>query len=203
MCCGVHPTASGCSPRNFRVGLLTIAEGNDAARHRDERASVRQLYSIAGLCVLALSLTGCGAEDPEPSETAISMPTRPTPTSDASAPTATPTRSPDATAPTDQNASADPADPSEHCVMVAGGVTTAMLAPLSFRSEVNHDQLVALRQQILDFREKVPADLHDEFTVLADSVEAPPEGSGKFDEHAFRQAMEPVEEWLGKHCART
>lgn len=160
---------------------------------------MRHLYSIAGLCVLAISMVGCDAGNPEPSETAISMPTRPVPASEVpgSAPAVTPAGSPDAAAPTDQ------ADPSEHCVIVAGGVTTAMLAPLSFRSEVDHDELVALRQQILDFREKVPAGLHDEFTALADSVEAPPEGSGKFDEPAFRQAMEPVEEWLGEHCART
>ncbi|AUZ86301.1 hypothetical protein CVO76_00550, partial [Arthrobacter agilis] len=92
---------------------------------------------------------------------------------------------------------------SDHCVIVAGGVTTAMLAPLSLRSNSDPEELVALEQQILDLREKVPADLHDDFTTLAYSVEAPPEGSGTFDEKAFRRAMVPVQDWLGRHCTHS
>ncbi len=91
-------------------------------------------------------------------------------------------------------------DPAEHCVLVAGGVTTAMLAPLSLRSSTDPQELLALEQQILDLRDKVPAELHDDFTTLAYSVEAPPKGSGTFDEKRFRRAMVPVQEWLGKHC---
>ncbi len=77
-----------------------------------------------------------------------------------------------------------------------------MLAPLSFRSETDPEELVALEQQILDLREKVPADLHDDFTTLAHSLEAPPKGSGTFDEDAFRHAMIPVQDWLAQHCTR-
>ena len=93
------------------------------------------------------------------------------------------------------------AGPSDHCVMVAGGVTTAMLAPLSLRSQSDPDELHALEQQILALRDRVPPELHDDFTALAHSVEAPPEGSGTFDEKAFRRAMVPVQDWLGRHCA--
>lgn len=95
------------------------------------------------------------------------------------------------------------AEPSEHCVIVAGGVTTAMLAPLSLRSASDPEELSALKKQILDLRDKVPADLHDDFTTLAHSVEAPPEGSGTFDDEAFRQAMVPLQAWLGEHCTHS
>ncbi|WP_104180501.1 hypothetical protein [Arthrobacter sp. B0490] len=100
----------------------------------------------------------------------------------------------------DASATGAAADPSEHCVIVAGGVTTAMLAPLSLRSNTDPDELLALEQQILDLRDKVPTELHDDFTTLAHSVEAPPKGSGTFDEKRFRRAMAPVQDWLGEHC---
>lgn len=95
------------------------------------------------------------------------------------------------------------AEPSEHCVIVAGGLTTAMLAPMSLRSSSDPKQLTELEQQLLDLRDRLPADLHDDFTTLAHSVEAPPAGSGTFDEKAMRRAMEPVQDWLGRHCAQS
>ena len=165
---------------------------------------MRLLHPVVGLCVLGVLLTGCGSGAPAPAETLLSMPASPPPTTGAPAVPPAGTADPEAapgeigqTAPADAS---DPADPSAHCVIVAGGVTTAMLAPLSLRSDTDHDELVVLRQQILDLREKVPADLRDDFTFLADAVEAPPEGSGKFDERSFRDAMVPVENWLGQHC---
>ncbi len=93
------------------------------------------------------------------------------------------------------------ADPSEHCVIVAGGVTTAMLAPLTLRSTSAPEDLQALEQQMLDLRDRVPADLHEDFTTLAHSIGAPPGGPGTFDEDAFRHAVSPVQDWLEAHCA--
>jgi hypothetical protein len=168
---------------------------------------VRLLHPAVGLCVLGVLLTGCGAGAPAPAETLLSMPASPVPTADASPDppvgTATPSAAPGEVEQTDTADTPDavkPPDPSAHCVIVAGGVTTAMLAPLSLRSDTDHGELAMLRRQILDLRGKVPADLQDDFTSLADAVEAPPEGSGKFDERSFRDAMVPVEDWLGQHC---
>lgn len=166
---------------------------------------MRLLYPAVGLCVLSLALTGCSTGGSAPTETMLSMPASPSPTTEAPAPT------PDAqagdasgTGP-DGGAQADavPATASPHCVIVAGGVTTAMLAPLTLRSESDPKELVALRQQILDLRGKVPVDLQDDFEVMAESVEAPPRGSGTFDERSFRDAMVPVQDWLAQHCAHS
>ena len=167
---------------------------------------MRLLHPAVGLGVLGVLLTGCGSGAPAPAETLLSMPASPAPSTDAAAvPTgeaAIPSASPGEVRQTDQADAESFSDPSAHCVIVAGGVTTAMLAPLSLRPDTDHRELVALRQQILDLRGKVPADLHDDFTSLADAVEAPPEGSGKFDERSFRDAMVPVEDWLGQHCGK-
>jgi hypothetical protein len=162
---------------------------------------VRLLHPAIGLCVLGIVLAGCGSGAPAPAATLLSMPASPVPTADPSPvpPAGFPTP-PAAPGAIEQTDAGDAADPSAHCVIVAGGVTTAMLAPLSLRSDTDHAELVVLRRQILDLRGKVPADLHDDFTSLADAVEAPPEGSGRFDEHSFRDAMVPVEDWLGQHC---
>jgi len=162
--------------------------------HRDEGAPVRHLYSAVGLCALSLALSGCGQGGSTPTETMLTMPAMPSPlpsTTDRS-----------------QGAGPDGADDSapetsDHCVMVAGGVATAMLAPLTLRSHSDPGDLRALEQQILDLRDKVPSDLDDDFTTLARSVEAPPRGSGTFDEKAFRRAMAPVQDWLGRHCAES
>lgn len=167
---------------------------------------MRLLYPGVGACALVVALAGCSGDPSTSGETVLTMPASPSPAPgmlSAPAPDDAP-----ATAegtPTDgrEPGTAVPSDPSAHCVIVAGGITTAMLAPLSLRSTEDHEQLVALEQQILDLRDKVPTDLHDDFTILAHSVEAPPEGSGTFDEKAFRRAMVPVEEWLGRHCARS
>jgi hypothetical protein len=160
---------------------------------------------LAGSCVLVLTLAGCGQGAPESAETMLEMPASPTPEAGA---TAAPSPQGDPAAGgaprgTEQPTGSESASkPSDHCVLVAGGVTTAMLAPLSFRSETDPGELVALEEQILDLREKLPTDLHDDFTTLAHSVEAPPKGSGTFDEKAFRHAMIPVQDWLAQHCTR-
>ncbi|MBG6225040.1 hypothetical protein IWX63_001605 [Arthrobacter sp. CAN_A2] len=156
---------------------------------------MRLLSSAVGLCTLALVLSGCGQGDPSPAETMLTMPASPSPQPG----TAAPSQDPAAALQGAAGATAAP-ETSHHCVIVAGGVTTAMLAPLTLRSSSDPDELQALEQQILDLRDKVPGDLHDDFTMLALSVEAPPRGSGAFDEKAFRRAMVPVQDWLGRHC---
>lgn len=166
---------------------------------------MRLLHAVPGLA-LAMALAGCSQGATAPAETMLTMPASPSP-----GPTvlSTPPQEPapagsgEGAAGGEETGSAVGPDPSDHCVIVAGGVTTAMLAPLSLRSNSDPEELVALEQQILDLREKVPADLHDDFTTLAYSVEAPPEGSGTFDEKAFRRAMVPVQDWLGRHCTHS
>jgi hypothetical protein len=165
---------------------------------------VRLLHSTAGLCALAVVLAGCSQGTGAPEDTTLTMPASPSATPGPSS--GQPSGQPGEAAPVEPGAgesteSGTTAGPSEHCVMVAGGVTTAMLAPLSLRSESDRDELQALEQQILALRDRVPPELHDDFTALAHSVEAPPEGSGTFDEKAFRHAMVPVQDWLGRHCA--
>jgi hypothetical protein len=170
---------------------------------------VRLLHFAVGLCVLALVLTGCGPTGPAPAET-MPMPASPPP--EPGTPGATPggpVQEPAPALPGEDPAkgqeagAADGSDPTESCVLVAGGVTTAMLAPLSLRSTSDPAELRALEQQILDLRDRVPGDLHDDFTTLAYSVEAPPKGSGTFDEKAFRHAMVPVQDWLAEHCTHS
>lgn len=163
---------------------------------------MRLLHSAAGLCALTAVLAGCSQESSAPVETMLTMPVSPSvePTSLGDQSEESPPADPEGGV---LGSEAPASEPSEHCVIVAGGVTTAMLAPLSLRSSSDPAELVALEQQILNLRDKVPADLHDDFTTLAYSVEAPPEGSGTFDEKAFRHAMVPVQEWLAQHCTRS
>jgi hypothetical protein len=162
---------------------------------------VRLLHSSLGVWVIAVCLVGCSQGGPAPAETMLTMPASPStePSADAVPPSgsAVPLDAGESEARTDTQPAQDPSD---HCVIVAGGVTTAMLAPLSLDSSSTPGELLALEQQILDLRDKVPAELHDDFTTLAHSVEAPPAGSGTFDEHRFRRAMLPVQDWLGRHC---
>lgn len=157
---------------------------------------MRLLPSVVGLCALAVGLAGCGQGDPSPAQTMLTMPASPHAAPDGGPTSETPSPGGEASGP-------EAADPSAHCVIVAGGVTTAMLAPLSLRSSTDHEDLVTLEEQLLVLRDKVPAELHGDFTRLATSVEAPPEGSGTFDEKAFRRAMTPVQDWLSRHCARS
>lgn len=170
---------------------------------------MKLLSSAAGLCAVTLVLTGCGSGAGGSSDTRLSMP----PSPEQSAPAA-PSGNAAQTAPgvedapgeqgdgqVQGNASSDPSDPSEHCVMVAGGVTTAMLAPLTLWPSSDPEDLEALELQILELRDKVPVELHADFTALAHSVEMHPKGSGEYDEQAFRDAMTPVQEWLDAHCA--
>jgi len=167
---------------------------------------VKFLHTAVGLCALAAALTGCSQGSTAPAETMLTMPA--SPSSEPSTlvvPSQDSRPGPADGAPAEGQDTGAPAtsDPSDHCVIVAGGVTTAMLAPLSLRSHSDPEELMALQQQILDLRYKVPADLHDDFTTLAHSVEAPPEGSGTFDEKGFRRALLPVQDWLTRHCAHS
>lgn len=166
---------------------------------------MRILHPVVGLCVLAVALAGCNQEAGPPAGATLTMPAEPhavpTAEEDASAAPAPAGAGAEDGAPGSGDAGTSTgAGPSPHCVIVAGGLTTAMLAPLSLRSTEDHGQLVELEQELLDLRDKLPAELQDDFAALAHSVEAPPTGSGTFDEAAFRRAMEPVQDWLGQHC---
>lgn len=170
---------------------------------------MRILHPVVGLCLLAVVLTGCSQEAGPPAGATLTMPAEPhvAPpdggTAEDDAPAAP---GPDAAVPeggasgSGGTGPSTEAGPSPHCVIVAGGLTTAVLAPLGLRSSEDHGRMVELEQELLDLRDKLPADLKDDFEVLAHSVEAPPTGSGTFDEAAFRRAMEPVQDWLGQHC---
>jgi hypothetical protein len=167
---------------------------------------VRLLHTAACLGALALALAGCSQGAPVPAQTMLTMPASPSPEPNGlSEPPqeSAPARPGEGAATGGETGAALGPDPSDSCVLVAGGVTTAMLAPLSLRSTSDPEELLALQQQILDLRDKVPAELHDDFTTLAHSVEAPPKGSGTFDEKAFRHAMVPVQDWLARHCTRS
>ncbi|MHA7287835.1 hypothetical protein ACX80I_16315 [Arthrobacter sp. MDT3-44] len=165
---------------------------------------MRLLHTAACLGVLALALAGCSQGGPVPAQTMLTMPASPSPEPDApSEPPQDPALPGEGAATGRETGAAAGQDPSASCVLVAGGVTTAMLAPLSLRSTSDPEELLALEQQILDLRDKVPAELYDDFTTLAHSVEAPPEGSGTFDEKAFRHSMVPVQDWLARHCTRS
>ncbi|MBG6217834.1 hypothetical protein IWX75_002302 [Arthrobacter sp. CAN_A6] len=152
------------------------------------------------VCAAAVVLlaTGCGGGTVSDSAPAINMPPPPT-VLDTVQPDDAGTGAPETVdaAP----GSAPVPDPADSCVMVAGGVSSILLAPMSLRSHSDPTALAALRNQILELREKVPGELHGNFTVLAAAVEVPPRGSGEFDEPGFREALRPVQDWLGAHCA--
>lgn len=157
---------------------------------------------------MAMVLTGCSRGSTVPSETALSMPPSPVPEQVSPAPDPRGVRDtedgggPGGSLPGGGEADGSEAgNPSEHCVMVAGGVTTAMLAPLTLWPSSGPEDLQVLERQILELRDRVPAELHDDFTALARSVEAPSEDSPQFDERALQEATEPIQEWLDAHCA--
>lgn len=157
---------------------------------------MRFLSSVVCLGVLAIGLTGCAAGSTAPSETMLRMPESPAPEDTAIVP------DPGSSAGSTPTDGPGTVRPSEHCVMVAGGMTAAVLAPLGLRAgTAREDEAADFEQQLLDLRDKVPAELHDNFTELARSVEHVSEGTGEFDEDEFRRAMEPVEQWLDQHCS--
>lgn len=87
----------------------------------------------------------------------------------------------------------------EACTAVAAKVAALMLAPLSFIAGVDKARLDELQAEVEELRDKAPAELHDEL----DDVEAElakHEDLTEFDDASFREAVEPIQEWLKSNC---
>lgn len=161
---------------------------------------MRQLFTVATVCGLALSLTACaGSEGPE-STTTLNAPSEPprTESPSESQPPAVNLKlgeeaASSSTAPTEPR-------PMEDCVVVAAGVSSVLLAPLSFMGDEDRETMDKLEDQLRDLEVKVPTDLKPYFVRVADAAESGAPGSGHFDEAAFRTALEPIQQWLQKHC---
>jgi hypothetical protein len=87
----------------------------------------------------------------------------------------------------------------EACTAVAAKVAVLMLAPLSFIAGVDEARLDELRAEVEDLRDKAPAELHDELDEV-DAELAKHEDLTDFDDESFRQAVEPIQEWLKSNC---
>lgn len=88
----------------------------------------------------------------------------------------------------------------KECLVVAAGVSSVLLAPLSFRGDDDPETMARLEEQLHHLHGKVPDELKPHFVQVADAAESGPHGSGSFDEPAFREALEPVQKWLEDHC---
>ncbi len=156
-------------------------------------------------CVLTLLLSACsGTSAPETAAT-LNAPATP-------AESVSPSAVPPPEVPQELN-EAQPSDPSapteptgspkslmEDCVVVAAGVSSVLLAPLSFIGEDDQQTMARLEEQLHSLEEKVPAELQPHFAHIADAAEGGAPGAGHFDEPAFRAALEPVQLWLQDHC---
>lgn len=89
----------------------------------------------------------------------------------------------------------------EDCLVVAAGVSSVLLAPLSFMGDEDPRTMARLEDQLDHLHGKVPDELKTHFVRLADAAEGGPDGAGRFDEPAFREALKPVQEWLKDHCS--
>ncbi|MHA7293152.1 hypothetical protein [Arthrobacter sp. HLT1-21] len=171
---------------------------------------LRSRVAAGAGCALALSLSGCGAAVPETAGTAIELPEiiAETPTAEAADP------SPDAL-PSSAGGDASSLSPSnvsetedanistKDCVIVAAGVSSILLAPLSFMGGSDDETVERLHDQIDDVQAMVPKALASDFDRLQDVVTASTEDGGSFDESAFREAVEPIEDWLQQHCNKS
>lgn len=155
---------------------------------------MKLLFAVAAWSALALALPGCAGGPPE-ATSSLSMPAG-VPESAQPAPSASrapaPGRSADA---------AYTAPAMEECLVVAAGVSSVLLAPLSFMGDEDPDSMARLEEQLHHLHGKVPEELRPHFVRVADAAESGPEGSGRFDEPAFREALAPVQEWLTTHCS--
>jgi hypothetical protein len=88
----------------------------------------------------------------------------------------------------------------EACVAVAANVTVLLLAPLSFLTEVDEEELADLEAQIAKTRNQVPRALEGDFANL-EEVLAENNDDEEFDDEAFLDAVEPIQDWLAANCA--
>ncbi|GAA2174512.1 hypothetical protein GCM10009784_13130 [Arthrobacter parietis] len=155
---------------------------------------MRLKFAVAVFGALTLSLAGCAAAPPEAAST-LSMPPIP-----SEPPQSSPSmfQSPDPRlAEGAHNTGAAMAD----CLVVAAGISSVLLAPLSFRGDEDPETMAKLEDQLHHLHGKVPDELKPHFVRVADAAESGPHGTGQFDESAFREALQPVQEWLREHCS--
>ena len=173
---------------------------------------LRSRVAVGATSALALawSLTGCGASVPETAGTSIELPDilTGTPTADPSAPSpdapSDPAEPDAASAPPADAGSAEEADTTtEDCVIVAAGVSSILLAPLSFMGASDAETVERLHNQIDDVQSMVPPALASDFDRLQDVVTASTKDGGSFDESSYREAVEPIEAWLHQHCSKS
>ena len=82
---------------------------------------------------------------------------------------------------------------------MAAKVAVLMLAPLSFIAGVDEARLDELQAEVEDLRDKAPAGLHDELDEVEAEL-AKHEDLTDFDDESFREAVEPIQEWLKSNC---
>jgi len=85
-------------------------------------------------------------------------------------------------------------------VAVAANVAVLLLVPLSFLTEVDEEELSDLEAQIAKTRNQVPRALDDDFANL-EEVLAENNDQDQFDDEAFLDAVEPIQDWLAANCA--
>ncbi|MHA7154547.1 hypothetical protein [Arthrobacter sp. TMN-50] len=171
---------------------------------------LRSRVTVGAGCVLAFSLAACGVAAPETAGTAIELPetATETPTAETTEPSPNSlwdTAGPDASSSSPKNSgSTEAADTStEDCVIVAAGVASILLAPLSFMGTSDDEAVERLHDQINDVQSMVPSALASDFDRLQDVLTASTEDGGSFDESAYRDAVEPIEDWLHQHCNKS
>lgn len=157
-------------------------------------SGVRPLFAVAASGALALALSGCAGAAPEATST-LSMPAEP-PDSLQSFPSALQAPDPRLAEEAENTAAA-----MEDCLVVAAGVSSVLLAPLSFMGDEDPENMAKLEDQLHHLHGKVPDELKPHFARVADAAERGPDGAGQFDEPAFREALKPVQEWLKDHCS--
>ncbi|NKX55018.1 hypothetical protein [Arthrobacter mobilis] len=87
----------------------------------------------------------------------------------------------------------------EACLGVAANVAVLLLAPLSFLTEVDEEELAELKAQVSRTRHQVPKALKEDFAHL-EEVLAENEDEEEFDEEALLEAVEPIRDWLAANC---
>lgn len=156
---------------------------------------MRLLFAVAASGALALALSGCAGTAPE-ATSSLSMPAE-LPVAPQPSPSDFQTPDPRLA---EEAGSTEAA--MEDCLVVAAGVSSVMLAPLSFIGDEDPETMAKLEDQLHHLHGKVPDELKPHFVRVADAAEGGPDGSGQFDETAFRDALKPVQEWLKGHCSQ-
>ncbi|WP_150110114.1 hypothetical protein [Crystallibacter crystallopoietes] len=86
------------------------------------------------------------------------------------------------------------------CAAVASGVTVLTVAPLNLLSGVDEDQLRDLEAGVRDLARKAPEELHEPLAGIEAEI-GRHDGLDEFDYAAFRDALDPLDDWLDTHCS--